>query len=126
MAGASKSIRIDGVGFKIPEDVEIKVISGGRQITGSQTFGDATSEGIEGVVAPKLGGVRVSVKDSSFNSLKSKLGKQNMSIIYESATKTYEFSGYILASDGLEVDTKTDITSDFDVISNDPEMRTSN
>ncbi len=126
MAGASKSIRIDGVGFKIPADVEVKVITGGRQITESQTFGDGTSEGLEGVVAPKLGGVRVSVKDSSFDSLTSKLGKQNMSIIYESGTKTYEFSGYIVASDGLEVDARTDITSDFDVISNDPEMRTSN
>lgn len=126
MAGASKSIRIDGVGFKIPADVEVKVITGGRQITESQTFGDGTSEGIEGVIAPKLSGVRVSVKDSSFDSLSSKLGKQNMSIIYESGTKTYEFSGYIVASDGLEVDARTDITSDFDVISNDSEMRTSN
>lgn len=126
MAGASKTIRIDGVGFKIPADVEVKVITGGRQITESQTFGDGTSEGIEGVIAPKLSGVRVSVKDSSFDSLSSKLGKQNMSIIYESGTKTYEFSGYIVASDGLEVDARTDITSDFDVISNDPEMRTSN
>lgn len=123
MAGAAKSIMIKGKTFKIPADAEVKVTIGGRCITENIVFGDGTSEGIEGVVVGKLEGIKVSTKGVDFDSLKELLNEQNLPVLYEDGTRSYELTGYIMNSDGIVNETKTDTTSEFTIVSNTGPVR---
>lgn len=123
MAGAAKSIMIKNHTFKIPADCEVKVTNGGRVITENVVFGDGTSTGIESVLVGKLEGVKVSTKGGEWDILQSFLGEQNMPILYEDGTRSYELTGYIMNSDGVVNETKTDTTSEFTIVSNDGPIR---
>jgi len=125
MAGSPKSITIGGIRFKIPSDCTPNVVKGGRYITESQTFGDGTSEPVETVVAGKITGIVVSTTDSAYASLMSIVVKKDLPIVLESATKTYECTGFIVKGDGIENDTTKDKTSEFEIHSQSGPIRES-
>lgn len=125
MAGSPKRLSIGGVTFKMPIDCNPNVIKGGVEITETEVYGDGTVEPIKTVVPGKITGMVVSTKDAMYDSLMSFAGKENLAIVYESSSKSYEFTGFISKSEGIENDTAKDKTTEFELISQSGPIRSS-
>ena len=65
----------------------------------------------------------VSTKDGAYKSLMNFVGKTKLPIVYESASKTYELTGFIVSSDGIQNDSTRDKTSAFELHSSDGPIR---
>ena len=125
MAGVPKQISLNSTRYSIPSDATITVVEGGRQKTDVVVFGDDTTTGVSGVVASRIKGVKVSTKGVSWDGLKALLDLDEFPIIYESGSKSYEGTGFLLCSDGLENDTTKDISSEFELVATNGGFRAS-
>lgn len=120
MAGILKSITIEGYGFGVPNDCEVKVHVGGEQITEYVTFGNNETRAVKKIVPGRLEGCQVDARELSV--LESFLGKENLSIRVETDDKSYTCEGMIVV-ESLGISTKNNVTDAFDIVSNSGKLK---
>lgn len=120
MSGILKSITIEGYGFGVPNDCEVKVHVGGEQITEYVTLGSGETIAVKKIVPGRLEGCQVDARELSV--LESFLGKERLSIRVETDDKSYTCEGMIVAED-MGVSTKNNITDGFDIVSNTGKLK---
>lgn len=120
MAGFLKALIIEGYGFGVPNDCEVKVHVGGEQITEYVTFGNNETRAVKKIVPGRLEGCQVDAKELSV--LESFLGKENLSIRVETDDKSYTCEGMIVV-ESLGISTKNNVTDAFDIVSNTGKLK---
>ncbi len=120
MAGYLKSLTIEGYGFGVPSDCEVKVHIGGEQITEYITFGDGRSRAVKKIVPGRIEGCQVDA--SEVKVLESFLGKEKLSIRAETDEKSYTCEGMIV-SESLSIGIKNNVTEAFDIVSNSGKLK---
>lgn len=118
MAGYLKELTIKGHTFRVPADLEAKIVTGGVYNTDKMTFGDGTTESVKGIIPGSISGLKVSVKGNELDILNSLVGEDDLPILYEDGSRSYELTGFIMVSDGVEIEAKNNLTNEFSVVSN--------
>lgn len=125
MAGYLKELTIKGHTFRVPADLEAKVITGGTYNTDKMTFGDGTTESVKGIIPGSISGLKVSVKGNELDILNSLVGEDDLPILYEDGSRSHELTGFILSSDGVEIEAKNNVTSEFSVVASNGKIKSS-
>lgn len=120
MSGILKSITIEGYGFGVPNDCEVKVHVGGEQITEYVTLGSGETIAVKKIVPGRLEGCQVDARELSV--LESFLGKEKLSIRVETDDKSYTCEGMIVV-ESLGISTKNNVTDAFDIVSNTGKLK---
>jgi len=123
--GPIKGFSLNGVRFTSPKDCTPNLVDGGRQFTEFETYGDGTTAPKQNIIAGQITGMKARVFDAEYDSFKSFLNKEKITIVVEGAKKDYSMQGFVTFSDGFTHDITTGLTNDFSLISQDGLIRIS-
>lgn len=108
------SVSLNGRKYKIVKDTEPEIVPGGIVTTEMQEYGDGTADPVKTVQTGKITGLSVFVPIADEEHFKSVCALDEMPVVLECTTGSYELTGCIVGED-VSINTKTRKTGDFDV-----------